>query len=252
MNRITTFVLGYFFATAVCVTAWQIHRPRTLRGSAVDPTLPVMETYFGIHQAILERHQQGPVGVLFLGDSITDFWRSELSIWDDAFGKFQPSNAGISFDQVQNVLWRVNNGELKGIHPRVVVLLIGTNNFYFGHDDGKATAAGIANLLRAISLQLPETKILLVGLLPRHGTFDADVAECNAILPGLADSKHVFYLDLGSSMPPEDFADKIHPNPDGYRKMAKILAPKIKQLYGDVPPVLTSGPGRDESHAAGF
>lgn len=85
---------------------------------------PEAETYLGIHQAILEKEKRDPPGVLFLGDSITDFWRWE---WE-RFATFHPCNAGIAWDQIQHVLWRVQNGELDGIHPRVIVLEIGTNN----------------------------------------------------------------------------------------------------------------------------
>jgi lysophospholipase L1-like esterase len=114
----------------------------------------------------------------------------------------------------------------------VVVLLIGTNNIGIGHQEGSLAMIGIVRLAGEIHLRLPDAKILLLGLLPRHDQFDSQVTECNRTLSEMAKEDYVVYFDPGAEMPPEDFPDNLHPGPDGYRHLAKLLAPKIRELYG--------------------
>jgi hypothetical protein len=162
-----------------------------------DPLTPEAETYLGLHQAILEQEKRDPPGVLFLGDSITDFWRTVPWEWE-RFAKFHPCNAGIIFDQVQHALWRVQNGELAGIHPQIIVLEIGTNNLGIGHDDPKTTADGVRNLIGVIRAKQPDAKILLLGIFPRRDLLPPTmVYETNSHFAGLADGERVVFLDVG-------------------------------------------------------
>ena len=119
--------------------------------------------------------KRGGVDVLFLGDSITDGWHWDAGgrrIWEKTFAPRHAANFGIGYDRIQNVLWRVENGELDGISPKVVVLLIGTNNSG-NEDDGKPRnttpeiIAGISNLVRRIEAHSPQSKIILFGIFPR-------------------------------------------------------------------------------------
>src|SRR5262249_39740333 len=80
------------------------------------------------HEGFVEIAKKGDVDVLFLGDSITDGWRGQKKVWEGAFGAMKPANFGIGGDRTQHVLWRIQNGELDGIKPKVAVLMIGTNN----------------------------------------------------------------------------------------------------------------------------
>src|ERR1700683_5522093 len=104
--------------------------------SAADTAAPKLERngqiearFLRLHQEFLRRGAQGKIGVLFLGDSITELWNTTgRDVWARFYFNLYPANFGISGDQTQNVLWRIENGELDNINPKVVVLLIGTNN----------------------------------------------------------------------------------------------------------------------------
>ncbi|HEY8747118.1 MAG TPA: GDSL-type esterase/lipase family protein [Tepidisphaeraceae bacterium] len=127
--------------------------------------------------------------------------------------------------------WRVQNGELDGINPKVVVLLIGTNNIALGHDDASLTTLGILHLAGIIQQKLPDSKILILGLLPRSDQYAAEARKCNEGLTGLKD-EHAEYFNPGVQLTDEDFADGVHLSPAGFEHMAKLLAPKIAELYG--------------------
>src|SRR6185369_6839502 len=117
--------------------------------------------FFQKHEQFLARAKAGPIGVLFLGDSITEGWAKAPHIWEHYFAKYQPTNFGIGGDQTQHVIWRIENGELDGISPKVVVLMLGTNN------SGAHTAAQIAaadrKIVQMIRTRLPGAKILLLA-----------------------------------------------------------------------------------------
>jgi beta-glucosidase len=166
---------------------------------------------------------------VFLGDSITDFWRTVPWEWE-RFSRFHPVNAGIAWDQIQHVLWRVENGELDGISPKVIVLEVGTNNLGLGHDDPDLVARGVRNLIDVIHAKQPSAKILLLGIFPRYD-LPLPVAETNDRLPAVAHGNTLTYLDCGSALLLEDFPDHIHPGPDGYRKWADTMLPTLERLY---------------------
>src|SRR5690349_10197935 len=130
------------------------------------------------HEGFVQEARQGGIDLLFLGDSITDFWRSRGSnVWNQYYAPRHAANFGISGDRTQHVLWRMDHGELEGIKPRVVVLMIGTNNT--GKERGSnqirntvpETIAGVQAVVRELREKLPGSKILLLGIFPR-GTLD--------------------------------------------------------------------------------
>jgi hypothetical protein len=100
------------------------------------------------HEGYVTIAKAGGVDVLFLGDSITAGWRGAKEVWDKAFGAYKTANFGIGGDRTQHVLWRITNGELDGIKPKVVVLMIGTNNS--GSDEADGIAKGVTAIVKAI------------------------------------------------------------------------------------------------------
>lgn len=199
------------------------------------------------HAENLTVAKRGGVEILFLGDSITDGWRwgdHGDKLWAKYFAPRHAANFGIGYDRIQNVLWRIENGELEGISPRVVVLLIGTNNSG-NEDDGKPRnttpeiIAGVSNLVRRIQFHLPQTKIILFGIFPRGERTDLireQVKAVNAGLSQLADDK-VRYLDIGEkflasdgTLPREIFPDLLHPNQKGYQIWTDALNPVLDEL----------------------
>src|SRR6478736_2230098 len=121
--------------------------------------------FFELHEKFLARGKAGPIGVLFLGDSITEGWGKAPHIWEHYYGQWQPANFGIGGDQTQHVIWRIENGELDGIHPKVVVLMLGTNNS--GAHTGEQIAGADRKIVEMIRTRLPDTKVLLLAIFPR-------------------------------------------------------------------------------------
>jgi lysophospholipase L1-like esterase len=200
------------------------------------------------HEAYVAEAKKGGIDLLFLGDSITDGWRwsnGGSKIWPQLYAPRHAANFGIGYDRIQNVLWRVENGELKNISPKVVVLLIGTNN-HGNEDDGRPRnitpeiIAGISNLVRQIQARLPQSKILLLGVFPRGDKADPvreHVKAVNAGISKLDDGSKIKFLDLGGkflapdgTLPRDIFPDRLHPNAKGYQIWADAMEPALQEL----------------------
>ena len=199
------------------------------------------------HASFLARAQQGPVGLLFLGDSITEGWKKAPAIWEKYYGPYQPANFGIGGDATHHVIWRIENGELDNIKPKAVVFMLGTNN------TGIHTAAQIAaadkKIISMIRQKLPETKVLVLAIFPRgprknrDGSIDDGVkkmeiiAAVNQELAKLHDGKHVFFLDINAKflgadgkIPDSIMPDQLHPNVAGYQIWADAMQPTLAKL----------------------
>ncbi len=196
------------------------------------------------HAAYLCRVAAGPIGLLFLGDSITRRWEEHQEAWEAAFGEYSPANFGVGGDRCQDLLWRIENGELEGCSPALVVLLIGTNNA--PEDRGRDIAAGVARIVEALELRLPDAGILLLAILPRGARRGEDgfgpeasrvsraIAEANGILRGMADGERLLFADLGSlfldgrgRVDARLVPDRLHPGEEGYRVLAEVLRPLV-------------------------
>ncbi len=210
------------------------------------------------HEAFLARGKAGPVGLLFIGDSITAGWAStaRTHIWESYYGQYQPANFGIGGDQTQHVIWRIENGELAGLTPKVTVLMLGTNNTGAaptGHTIAEIAAADkkIVELIRA---KIPGTKILLLAIFPRGARknpqgiiTDSAITDAarrteiinavNVELAKLDDGVNVRYLDINASFVGQDgkipFAlmpDQLHPNTAGYQLWADAMKPRLTEM----------------------
>ena len=116
-----------------------------------------------MHEQFLDQARKGNIDLLFLGDSITQGWHNN-EVWKRFYGPRHAANFGIGGDRTQHVLWRIENGEIDGIHPRVAVLMIGTNNA--GSNSADEIAAGVTAIVQELRKRLPETKVLLLGVFP--------------------------------------------------------------------------------------
>ncbi|HEY0788499.1 MAG TPA: GDSL-type esterase/lipase family protein [Thermoanaerobaculia bacterium] len=196
------------------------------------------------HRENLARRTAGPIGVLFLGDSITEgwFWGGNREIWDEAFGSMTPANFGIGGDQTQHVLWRIENGELDGIDPRVVVLLIGVNNIDYPAEEIRS---GVHAVVGRVRQKLPRSRLLLLAIFPT-GADPADpgvadkrrkIALVNESLAALDDGDRVRVLDLGprfmgadGKLPPAILPDALHLSAAGYRIWADAMGPLLEEM----------------------
>jgi lysophospholipase L1-like esterase len=199
------------------------------------------------HEGFVQEAQKGGIDILFLGDSITDFWRNKGSnVWNKYYAPRHAANFGISGDRTQHVLWRMDHGELDGIHPKAVVLMIGTNNTgkETDHKTPRNTvpevAEGVQAVVNDIRAKLPDSKILLLAIFPR-GTLDdpqrAQVALINPLIAKLDDGKVVKFLDLGpkflefdGTLPKSIMPDLLHPNAKGYQIWADAMGPALDEM----------------------
>lgn len=194
------------------------------------------------HAAKLAETRAGGIEVMFLGDSITQGWEtSGKAAWDKRFAPLKAANYGFGGDSTQHVLWRLKNGEIDGLSPKAVVLLIGTNNARHGDFTPEQIAAGIRAILDVLAEKCPRTKVLLLGILPR-GPDGADPVrrKCeavNALLPALADGRRVHFLDAGAKLVSAEGVltkdvspDLLHLSEKGYGLLADALEPKLREL----------------------
>jgi len=171
--------------------------------------------------------KHGKVGVLFVGDSITDGWRGQgKKVFAENYGSMDPYNIGIGGDRTQHVIWRLEHGEVEGISPKVAMLMIGTNNL--GSNSNEEIAAGITKIVSLLHEKLPQTKVLLLGIFPRGARADdparARIKAINQEIAKLDDGgKTVKYLDIGDkflepdgTLPKSIMPDSLHPNKKGY------------------------------------
>ena len=209
--------------------------PQQLGDGKIDPV------YAAKHQAQCEALLAADSELVFIGDSITSRWPAELL--QEEFGAFRPVNLGIGGDWLQNVRWRVENGVLHKVHPKALVLLIGTNNISANLTPDEI-AQGIDSLLKAIHAKVPACDILLLGILPRGESIEDSVNETirqtNAKLALLADNKRVFYLDVGSklvepdgSISSEIMPDKLHVAGPGYIRWMEAMKPTLDRLLSE-------------------
>jgi len=231
--------------------------PESLRNPAARADQPVMRADQNsqlAHAQLLAKARQGGIGLYFLGDSITRRWGATdypefLAHWRKTFYGWNAANFGWGSDQTQNILWRLDHGELDGVNPKVIVLLAGTNNVggIPGDDDRVAEITqGIAALIQRCRAKAPGATIVLMGIFPRndHPAVMPTINRINEKLAQLADGKTVRWLNLNRQLADADgrlFAgvtlDGVHPSLKGYEIWAEALQPLLMALLG--PPAAT-------------
>ncbi len=193
------------------------------------------------HENNVALARKGGIDLLFVGDSITKCWSREgREVWAARFAPLHAANFGISGDATEHVLWRLQNGELDNIHPKVVVLLIGTNNITEG-DSPAVIAQAVGAVVGEIRKRLPDSRILLLAVLPRRELANhpdrETIRAINRLLSPLQDGDHVTFLDFGDKllqpdgrMTKEVTKDFTHLTAEGYQIFADAIEPTIKAL----------------------
>lgn len=192
------------------------------------------------HHAVLQYNKTHAPKIVLIGNSITHFWGGEpasprvngQAAWEKYFGPAQVENMGFGWDRIENVLWRIYHGELDGIAPVHLVLMIGTNNLQYNTDND--IAAGLAFLVKAIREKQPATTILLMGILPRKG-MEERVIAVNKSIAAMAAALKVTFADAGPLFLQKDkkidaslFSDGLHPNNAGYDKLGNFIKARLK------------------------
>jgi beta-glucosidase len=180
--------------------------------------------------------------LVFIGDSITHHWEKEQpELFKTFYGKYNPLDLGYGGDRTENVLWRLQHGEIDGIDPKVTVLMIGTNNTGHRAEAPELIFAGIKRDVDEIRKRLPKTKILLLAIFPRGETPDdsqrVNNEKVNAMLPKLADGKHVVFFNMNKAFLAPDgtlsktiMPDLLHPNAEGYKIWEREMQPELDKL----------------------
>ena len=178
--------------------------------------------------------------MIFLGDSITQGWRGAgKAVWDANFAPRNALDFGIGGDQTQHVLWRMDNYPIQRLHPKVAVVLIGTNNT---RNTAPEIADGVKAVLTKTQTMFPGIKIILVSIMPNKRANDLMMAA-DAILRTFDDGKTIYYLDLVPVMTPVGdnwkglSADHLHPDASGYQLWTDAMLPLLDKLLP--PPVST-------------
>jgi len=194
------------------------------------------------HEEKLEAVRGDDFELVLLGDSITQRWEEEGSkAYAGITSKYRTLNLGFSGDRTQEVLWRLENGELDGLHPKWLVLLIGTNNLLPQGSTPEETVEGIRKIADIIRQKLPDTTILIHSVFPRGQTskdpFRSLIADTNKGIVEIAKEDHLVHVDIGDVfLEPESgdakaelFFDFLHLSQAGYEKWASILLEKLKE-----------------------
>ncbi len=192
------------------------------------------------HEAFVEIAKQGNIDCLLMGDSITDWWRNRgKEAYEKNFGSLKCANFGIAGDRTQGVLWRMENGELEGYTPKLMMLMIGTNNLGGGNRPGNTPeeiAEGITAIVTKFRTKFPQARVLLLGVFPRGAAPTApardSIKQINAIIAKLDDGKMVKFMDIGpkflepdGSISVEVMNDGLHPTAKGYEIWAEAVMP---------------------------
>lgn len=197
------------------------------------------------HDEKIEQAMATEVDLLFVGDSITHGWENDgAAVWQEYYHSRKAFNLGFSGDRTEHVLWRLENGAVDGMRPRLAVLLIGTNNTGHRMDPARYTAEGIEHIASDIRKRLPDTQVLVLGIFPRHISPYNDMRkrneEVNRLISALHNGETIHYLDIGQAFLHEDgtlredlMPDLLHLNPAGYRVWAEAMEPTIKRLLQD-------------------
>ena len=206
------------------------------------------------HSQLLAKAKQGGIDVYFDGDSITRRWDALdypelLANWKQNFFGWNAADFGWGADQTQNILWRLENGELDGVNPKVVVLLAGTNNVGNPSARGDADARvddvtrGIRAIVRVIQTKAPAATIVVMGIFPRNDNMALMpiIDRINGNLSRLADGQKVRYLNINNKLADSEGRlfdgmmngkDKLHPNIKAYQAWADELKPILTELLG--------------------
>lgn len=204
------------------------------------------EWWNGRYQEQVEYLKNNPCGVLFLGDSITNYWNREgKKIWETVFKPYHPCNFGISGDQTTNLIYRITDSGIPAQQdPKLCIIMIGTNNtgHFKGAEPPEKTALGILGAAQHLLVRFPDTHVVILGIFPRgsgpqdrlrrhNDKINAIVAQCKLPRTSYVNiNKH--FLDASGKLLPGISKDNLHFTEKGYAIWANALLPTIKKYCG--------------------
>lgn len=216
------------------------------------------------HEQMVKKAKSGRIDLYFLGDSITRRWGTSDAIWKQNYENWvanfygwNAGNFGWGADATQNILWRIQNGELDGVNPKVIVLQGGTNNLAAGHSADQVFK-GLFAIIETCRAKAPNAKIVVTGIFYRNDRMDyvPVVSQVNKILRTYAEKGAIRFLDVNPGLADSKgklfegmTIDNLHLSPKGYQVWADGLMPVLTELLGpksdkDVAPPPTGDPSQ--------
>jgi len=206
------------------------------------------------HEQLLEKARKGGIDIYFEGDSITRRWGATdypdfLANWKQNFFGWNAANFGWGADSIQNILWRLENGELDGVNPKIIVVLAGINNVGTqpgGDEKVEDITRGLKAIVDVCRTKAPDATIILTGIFPRNDNMAVipTINKINDNLAKMADGKKIRYLNVNDKLADTEgklfegmSKDRLHPTVKGYQVWADGLKPIFTELLG--PPAKT-------------
>jgi lysophospholipase L1-like esterase len=193
------------------------------------------------HEEVVRLNHEEHPDIVLIGNSITHYWAGTpkardargTKSWEKLFKGHTVRNMGFGWDRIENALWRIYHGELDGFNAKKVFLLMGTNNLDRNNDE--EIVDGILSLVKAVRSRQPEAKIYVCGILPRAWA-ESHVQLVNALLQRRLIGADATYVDMTPEVVQNDgrvinelFIDGLHPNEEGYARMAKMMEKAVKE-----------------------
>ena len=240
--------------SAVALLVLLAAAPCRAAGETVPADQPVPRTDANsklVHQQLLEKRKQGQIDVYFEGDSITRRWgcsdpayQDLLANWNANFHGWNAADFAWGGDTTQNILWRLQHGELDGVNPKVIVVQAGTNNLP-GGPGGEAQAEDVARGIRAIlevcHEKAPDAVIILTAVFPRAGgqALNSTIRLINERIAKFADGKQIRFININDQLTDEHgrlldgmTVDGLHLTAGGYQIWADALKPILTEVLG--------------------
>jgi platelet-activating factor acetylhydrolase IB subunit beta/gamma len=192
------------------------------------------------HKKILGMRDEYDIQLVFLGDSLIRRWEDNLDLWNQYFSAYNAANFGVGGDCLENIQWRILHGELDGIDPKIIILLAGTNNL--DKDSEETIVTGIREIAKIIQCKLKNTKLVILGLLPRNANetginYARKIGRINGQLGSLYANSAITYRDIGTGLVNEQGAvsdtimpDGLHLNRNGY----EIIGPRLRGIIDEL------------------
>jgi platelet-activating factor acetylhydrolase IB subunit beta/gamma len=192
------------------------------------------------HNKILGMKAKYDIQLVFLGDSLIRRWEDNPDLWNKYFTAYHAANFGVGGDCLENIKWRIMNGELDGIDPKIIILLAGTNNL--DKDSEETIVNGIREIAEITRRKLKNTQLVILGLLPRNINetginYAGKIRRINGQLESLYANSGITFRDIGTDLINEHgvisdtiMPDGLHLNSHGY----EIIGPKLRGIIDEL------------------
>jgi (4-O-methyl)-D-glucuronate---lignin esterase len=253
MKYLTQCLLGFLIAAQVFATDSQkTSQPDRQPGSASQPVPRKDANSLKAHEQLVRKAKQGSIDLFFVGDSITRRWgatdpqyRPLLENWKTNFFGWNAANFGWGADRIENILWRLQNDELDGVNPKVIVILAGINNVGVepgGPEKVENITQGLRAIIQLCQQKAPNATLIMTAMFPRNDNMAVipTINQINLNLEHMADGKKVRYLNIndkiadssGKFLPGMVNPDRLHPTLKTYQVWADALKPIFTEILG--------------------